>query len=188
VVLRDRLVYSASGGGVTLSGGEPALQPEFAAALLMACHAEGLNTAIETCGHVSWEHMARVLAHADSILFDIKSLDSATHRTWTGSGNEQILTNLRGVVDAGGRVILRLPLIPSITATPDNVRGISNLARGLGIAELHLIPYHALGQAKCAALGKPYSLAEVTPLAPDELLLLQRIAQDGDGLDVRIGG
>ncbi len=188
VVLRDRLVYAASGGGVTLSGGEPLLQPDFAAGLLMACHAEGLDTAVETCGHAPWEHMERVWPHADTILFDVKSLDDATHRIWTGVGNGRILANLRGVVEAGGRVILRLPMIPGITATRDNVRTIADLARDLGIAELHLIPYHALGQAKCAALGRRYPLAEVAPLDPESLQALQRAAQEGIGLTVGIGG
>jgi pyruvate formate lyase activating enzyme len=187
-VKRDQIFYRTSGGGVTVSGGEPLLQAVFVAALLKACRREGIDTAIETCGHGSWEDFALVLAYTDSVLFDIKHVDTIAHRRLTGVGNELILANLRRVVECGARVVLRLPIVPGCNADPDSVRAVAALARGLGVVELHLLPYHRLGESKYQALGRSCPLGGLAPPSAEEINRLKRISEDGDGLAVRVGG
>lgn len=187
-VERDQVFYRTSGGGVTISGGEPLLQAAFVAQLLRACRRQGISTAIETCGHAPWEDFALVLVHTDSVLFDIKHVDTIAHRRLTGVGNELILANLCQVVESGAHVLLRLPLVPGCNADAGTVRAVASLARKLGISELHLLPYHRLGESKYQALGGSYLLDGLTPPSAEEVQDLKRIAEDGTGLVVRIGG
>ncbi|HSC72020.1 MAG TPA: glycyl-radical enzyme activating protein [Candidatus Methylomirabilis sp.] len=187
-VERDDLFYRTSGGGVTVSGGEPLLQADFVAELLKVCRQRGIDTAIETCGHAPWEDFARVLAHTDTVLFDVKHADPLAHRRFTGVGNELILANLRQAVKSGVRVVLRLPLVPGVNADAGTVRSIASLARELGIAELHLLAYHRLGESKYQALGLSYPLQDLTPPTPEQIEALRRVAEEGGGLSVSIGG
>jgi pyruvate formate lyase activating enzyme len=187
-VERDQIFYRTSGGGVTISGGEPLLQATFTAALLKACRDRGIDTAIETCGQAPWEDFTLVLAHTDSVLFDIKHVDTITHRRLTGVGNELIFANLRRVARSGARVVLRLALVPGYNADADSVRGVAALARELAIAELHLLPYHRLGESKYRALGRSYPLQDFTALSVEEIHGLKRLAEDGTGLSVHVGG
>ena len=111
VIRRDRMFYERSGGGVTLSGGEPLLQPEFAKHLLQACREEGIPTAVETTGYVPWENIARILPCTDLFLYDFKSPDSEIHRSWTGVDNKRILQNLKQLQTAGANIHVRTPVI-----------------------------------------------------------------------------
>lgn len=187
-VERDRIFYRTSGGGVTLSGGEPLFQAAFVADLLKACRAQGINTAIETCGHASWEEFLPVLEHTDTVLFDIKHVDPIVHRRFTGAGNELILANLRRAVKGGARVVLRLPLVSGCNAEPGTVRAVASLARELGIPDLHLLPYHRLGESKYQALGRRCVSNGLTPPSADEIECLKRVAEEGTGLLVRVEG
>ena len=129
-LLKDRAYYEASGGGVTLSGGEPLAQPGFSAAVLRALHERGISTAIDTCGFASTEALEAVLPHADLVLFDLKFIDSNMHEEFAGQANEPILRNLelvRSARHARGdrpRIWIRTPLIPGATATGENLRAI----------------------------------------------------------------
>jgi glycyl-radical enzyme activating protein len=153
-VLADCGFYLRSGGGVTLSGGEPLAQPHFAAALLTACKSAGLHTALDTCGQVGWETFEQVLPSVDLVLYDLKHMDSSRHRACTGSGNEQILTNLRRLSQKGIPIELRMPIIP--TANDDDT---AIDAAGAFLASLpsappvRLLPYHALADGKHRRLG-----------------------------------
>jgi len=187
-VERDQIFYRTSGGGVTISGGEPLAQAAFVAELLRSCRCHGIDTAIETCGHAPWEDLALVLAYTDTVLFDVKHVDTIAHHRFTGVGNELILANLRRVVKSGARVVLRLPLVPGWNADADTVRAIATLARDLGIADLHLLPYHRLGESKYQTLGRSYLLQGLTPPSAEEIQGLKRIAEDGGGLSVSVGG
>ena len=154
--LRDAPFYE-EGGGITLTGGEPLLQPHFAEALLRLARAEGLGTALESCGHAPWEAWERLLPHLDAVLFDLKHADSAVHRAHTGVGNEQILANLRRLAERGAPVTARVPLIPGFNATAEALRGIAGLVAALkGPPPVDLLPYHTMGRAKYAALGRAY--------------------------------
>jgi pyruvate formate lyase activating enzyme len=187
-VRRDALFYEG-GGGMTLTGGEPALQPAFAEALLRLAHEECIDAAIETCGQVPWSHLERLLPYLDTVLFDVKQLDSATHRAYTGAGNELILDNLRRLAAAGAAVIVRVPLIPGFNATVESLAAIGAFVAGLpgNARQVDLLPYHTLGRAKYAALAQPYPWEGHARLTDDEVEALagelRRI-----GLSVTVGG
>jgi pyruvate formate lyase activating enzyme len=187
-VERDMVIYRVSGGGVTVSGGEPLLQAAFVAEFLAACRQQGIHTAIETCGYAPWEDFAQVLAHTDLTLFDFKHPDTESHRRLTGVGNEAIMANLRRAVATRARIILRMPLIPEYNADADTVRAVACFARTLGISELHLIPYHDLGEAKYRSLGREYTLAGLKLMAPEHVEALRHAALENGGMTVRIGG
>lgn len=128
-LLKDRTFYETSGGGVTASGGEPMLQPDFIAALFKRLQGQGVHTALDTCGNCTRAALANVLPHVDLILFDLKEIDPERHRRFTGVDNERILTNLRFVRDfvvREGRpdLWIRTPLIPGATASVENIDGI----------------------------------------------------------------
>ncbi|MCX6030668.1 MAG: glycyl-radical enzyme activating protein [Chloroflexi bacterium] len=187
-VRRDALFYEG-GGGMTLTGGEPALQPTFAEALLRLAHEECINTAIETCGQVPWLNLERLLPYLDTVLFDVKQLDSATHRACTGAGNELILDNLRRLAAAGAPVMVRVPLIPGFNASAESLRAIGQFVAGLpgNVVQVDLLPYHTLGRAKYAALAQPYPWDGHARLTDDEVEALAGELRQS-GLVVTVGG
>jgi pyruvate formate lyase activating enzyme len=153
-VLRDRRFYETSGGGVTLSGGEPMAQGRFSCALLRRFKQEGLHTTIETTGFVKWSTFAEALEHVDLVLFDFKLAESREHRRLTGEGNECILENLERLLEERpGDVIVRVPLIPGYTATEINIAAISDILRGLAARRCSLLPYHPYGRSKAESVG-----------------------------------
>ena len=184
-VRRDAVFYEG-GGGMTLSGGEPALQPAFAEALLHLAHDECLNTAIETCGQVPWANLERLLPYLDTVLYDVKHADSATHRAFTGAGNELILDNLDRLTAAGAPLILRVPLIPGFNASVEDVRAIGRLAARYA-RQVDILPYHTLGRAKYAALAQRYLWDGHERLTDEEVQALAGELR-GLGLAVTIGG
>lgn len=154
-VLRDRAFYETSGGGITLSGGEPTLQPDFCEALLRLSKAERLHTAMETCGWADWTRFERLAPLTDLFLFDYKETDPERHRAFTGVDNRLILDNLRRLHAAGKTIQLRCPVIPGCNDRPDHFEGIARLWKDLpGLAGVTLMPYHRLGEGKRDRLGK----------------------------------
>jgi pyruvate formate lyase activating enzyme len=155
IILRDRHFFEASGGGVTFSGGEPTLGMNYLSRLLAALKAEGLHTAIQTCGLFDYDRFARkVLPFADLIMFDIKFIAAAEHRKYTGRDNESILKNFKLLAsDAGSRILPRIPLVPGKTATPWNLMEIASFLADLGILRCDLLPYNPAGIAKRLAAG-----------------------------------
>jgi pyruvate formate lyase activating enzyme len=148
--------FDSSNGGVTLSGGEVTLQPDFSAAVLRACQERGIHTAIETCGAASWGRMERVAAHADLILYDLKLMDKVEHRRWTGASNRQILENARRL--AGRNIQIRIPLIPGVTDTETNLRATFAFMREAGLGSAALLPYNTSAGAKYEWLDRDYGL------------------------------
>jgi glycyl-radical enzyme activating protein len=159
IVLQDKIFYEKSKGGVTISGGEPLLQPEFTAALLKACKAEGLHTTIDSCGYAPWERLEAVLPHLDLILFDIKHLDDTEHERGTSVSNRIILENLERLK---GRVAIwiRVPLISGYNDSPEHIERVAKLAAHVGAERLSLLPYHEGGLSKCGQIGKAYEIKE----------------------------
>lgn len=187
-VRRDRPFYGA-GGGMTLTGGEPTMQPDFAAALLRLTRLDGIATAMETSGHAPWATFVRLLPHLDVLLFDVKHADPARHRAHTGLDNALILDNLRRAVAAGAAVRVRIPLIPGFNASDEDVAAIAALVRGLPapVLGVDVLPYHTMGRAKYAALGRDYPWPEQKRLpAAEARRLAQIVAQSG--LPVTVGG
>ena len=154
IVLRDRPFYEQSGGGLTISGGEPMLQVEFTLGLLKAARAEGLNTCLDTCGWTNQRTYELVLPFVDLFLFDYKATDPETHKKLTGVSNELILSNLDFLVQQDARIRLRCPLIPGINDSQEHLEGIAQLSfRYPELDGIDLMPYHNVGNAKYERYG-----------------------------------
>jgi pyruvate formate lyase activating enzyme len=169
-VVRDKMFYDTSGGGVTASGGEPLLQSVFVCALFDECRRHGIHTCVETSGHAPASVLRQVLSRTDYVLYDLKLLDPDRHRLHTGCSNRQILANARMVADSGVESLFRMPLIPGITDTPENIRDLAEFLHSLERRppRVELMPYHRLGTNKYRTLGREYRLAGLeTPTADD---------------------
>ena len=187
-ILADESYYRRSGGGVTLSGGEFLGQHEFAAELLKTCKSYGLHTAVESTANAPYEKIEAVLPYIDLYLMDIKHMDSAKHKEYTGAGNELILANAKRLAASGVELIIRTPVIPGFNDAAEEIRAISRFAASLGVVkEHHLLPYHRLGSDKYAGLGRSYSLKEIEPPAQERMEYLLSVAQES-GLKCQIGG
>jgi pyruvate formate lyase activating enzyme len=165
VVLRDRAYYASSRGGLTLSGGEPLFQPEFAERLLYDAKTEELHCAVETAGHAEWDVLARLAPLVDLWLFDYKETDPALHLKYTGVPRAGIVENLKRLHAAGAKIVLRCPMIPGHNARLSHLDGIVALARELPkLLGVELLPYYDLWRAKLARLGMESRLpASVKP-------------------------
>lgn len=154
--LKDKPFYKNSGGEITLSGGEPLYQYEFALEILKLAKEQGLHTAIETCGYVSSEKIRAIAEYVDVFLYDIKECDAARHKLFTGVDNSLILGNLTLIDKLGKDIILRCPIVPGCNAKTDHLEGIAAIANGLShVIRIDVEPYHPLGEGKGEALGKP---------------------------------
>ncbi|MEH8158525.1 glycyl-radical enzyme activating protein [Aeromonas veronii] len=169
-ILRDRPFFERSGGGVTLSGGEPFMQPEFAANLLARCKAEGLHTAVESCLHVPWHQIEPSLPSLDLVLADLKHVDKERFFHWTRGKVELPIANLKRLAEHGVPMQIRVPLIPGFNTDRASISAITDTAASLGtVQEIHFLPYHTLGVGKYALLDLPYQAPE-TPLNDPDLL------------------
>ena len=170
-VLRDKIFYETSRGGVTLSGGEPLFQPEFSARILQMCKADGIHTAIETCGFASESDLCSVVKFCDLVLFDIKETDEELHQRYTGAPLKPILRNLSLVNEMQIPFIIRAPLIPTLNDREDHVKALADIRSSMKYCQgIEIMSYHATGAYKYALLGKNYGGYDITPL--DEKLLL----------------
>jgi len=170
-VLRDRDFYETSGGGMTLSGGEPLAQIEFAEALLVGAKFAGLDTAVETCGQVAGERFDRVAGSVDLWLYDIKETDSKLHREFTGADNAQILANLRGLHDRGAEILIRLPIVPGLNDRPEHLASAADLIASMpNLLGAEVIPYHRMGTGKRDYLGLRAGDADAGQTPGDEAI------------------
>lgn len=163
-IRKDRDYYENSGGGVTLSGGEPLEQPDAAVELARACHAEGLNVYLDTSGFASADVFERVAAEVDGFLYDIKLIDPDLHHEYCAVDNAPILANFRRAVQTGKPVRMRVVLTPGLSDTEDNLNGIANLIGETGFnGPVDLMPYHRMGSGKYTGLGLDYEMKEFEP-------------------------
>ena len=187
-VRRDRPFYGQD-GGLTLTGGEPTMQPDMCEALLWLARHDGIRTAIETCGHTQWTVYERLLPWLDVVLYDVKHIDAAVHQQHTGFDNALILDNLVKLTAAGARVRVRIPLIPGFNADPATIADIAAYVRRLPgpVAGIDLLPYHSLGKAKYAALGRAYPWEGYVRLREAEVNACAAAVR-AENLPVTIGG
>ncbi len=186
-VLRDRIYYRRSGGGLTLSGGEFLCQPDFSEALLRAAKESGINTAVETTSCAPYETIERMLPYIDYYLMDVKHTNSAKHKEFTGVPNELMLANARRLAHDANNFIVRVPVIPGFNDTESEIADISKFAASIGARQLHLLPYHRLGKDKYEGLGREYLMGDA-PLHTKEHIELLRSVADRSGIKVEIGG
>ncbi len=187
-VIRDSVFYKKSGGGLTLSGGEALLQPDFAKELLKASKQAGLSTAVETAGFIPLENLKKVLPYMDTFLYDVKIVEPNLHKTYTGQSNERILENLYNLANHKASVIVRIPVISGINTTTDNMERLVKLLDTLKtIKEVHLLPYHKHGVNKYSFLGRNYPLGEKENVTQEQLNFMKNKLTD-NGYTCIIGG
>jgi pyruvate formate lyase activating enzyme len=183
---KDLIFFEESGGGVTLSGGEPLSQPAFAAAFLRACRAHGIHTAIETCGFAGPDTFRAVALAADLVLFDLKLMNREKHREYTGVSNDLILANLEHLAARAHPLIVRIPVVPGINDTAEELAAFEAWLKRLRPPAVELLPYHQIGADKYRRLGLTYQLRETPrPAGADLARIRDTLARDG--LNVTLG-
>lgn len=187
-LLHDRIFFDESGGGVTFSGGEPLMQAEFVTECLRQLSAEGVHTALDTCGFARWQDLAVAAAHADLVLFDLKLMDDARHLAATGVSNDRILTNLRALAAIHPNIVIRVPIIPGVNDDAANLDATAACVAGLpGMRRVELLPYHATGEPKFARVGLACTLHDIPSPSHQELEYLAAHFRDR-GLTITLGG
>ncbi len=191
-ISRDRMFYERSGGGITLSGGEPTMQPEFSVALLTLARDAGLHCAVDSCGFGKWENVEPIYRLADLVLYDLKAIDDGLHQRLTGLSNESILANLHRILgmEDGPAVWVRFPVIPGCT---DGDEDVERMAAYLGslwshprFERLDLMPYHRLAESKYEQFGREYTLTGTEPPSQDSLRAI-RATFERHGVEVSDG-
>lgn len=186
-VMKDDVFFRASGGGVTLSGGEVLMQAEFATRFLARLRQLGVHTAIETAGDAPAQRLLRLAQQCDEVLFDLKIMDAERARQVLNINLPRVLDNLNMLVAEGITVVPRLPLIPGFTLNEDNIQRILALLHSLGLRVLHLLPFHQYGEPKYRLLEREWTMAGVAPPAMAEVAEVQRVAEQA-GFQVTVGG
>lgn len=216
IVEQDRPYYYRSGGGLTLSGGESLCQPEFSRDLLRGAKERGINTAMESMACAKYEVIESILPYLDHYLLDIKHMNPAKHKEFTGKSNELMLENAKKIACSGQvRLSIRIPVIPTFNDSEEEIRAIARYAKELdeeacrigghragtscsgmekyetgsyGIEKIHLLPYHRLGQDKYDGLDRKYLMKEILPPGAEQMEGLKRAAEQDSGLACQIGG
>ncbi len=184
---KDLVFFDESGGGVTLSGGEPLSQPRFVSALLGVCRDRRIDTVLETCGFAPPFTFDRIASRAGRVLFDLKIVDDDRHRRYTGVSNRWILQNLETLAGSGHPLTVRIPVIPGINDSDTDLRQFSQLLSGLGIERVELLPYHRIGTDKYRKLGWTYPLDSVGEPTPADLHRFAGVLEQA-GVHAGIGG
>jgi pyruvate formate lyase activating enzyme len=188
-VEKDASFYRNTGGGMTISGGEVMLQPDFAAALLKEAHANGFNTAIETASNAPWSFLEKVLPHVDTMLHDIKLMNSERHKKWTGVGNERILANFKKAYETFPNVdfIARTPLIPGVNADDEHVLGVLEFIKPYkNVIDYELLPYHRFGLGKYLSLGVVYELEDYKTPSDEVVKRFQAMIDEAFGRETQV--
>ncbi|WP_293665803.1 glycyl-radical enzyme activating protein [Tepidibacter sp.] len=186
---KDSTQYRRSGGGITLSGGEPLLQQDFSEELLKACKALGWHTAMETTAFAKKDVIEKVIPWVDLVLLDIKSIDASQHKRYTGVNNEIILENAKTIAQLGVEIIVRVPVIPMFNADEKSIRDIANFTKSLGVVkELHLLPYHRLGVNKYECIGKHYPIRPNIKTPSEDTMMKLKGIVESVGIKCSVGG
>ncbi len=177
-VEKDKAFYETSGGGITLGGGEPLAQAEFALKLLKESKARGISTAIETAGCVPWESFEQAAEYTDLFLYDVKSMNSEIHKNYIGTCNELVIKNLQKLKDLNAHIILRMPVIPGVNDSEENIRSFAQLAGILKVDGIELLPFHNLSTAKYKGLDRDYPMNGTEPPSKENMRELKKFAKD----------
>jgi pyruvate formate lyase activating enzyme len=186
-VRKDIAYFQASGGGVTLSGGEPARQPAFSYNFLMACQAEGIHTALETTGYARWQVMESLARVTDLFLYDLKFADAAAHRQYTGVDNRIILENLQRLAQMGCEIHVRVPCISGVNDSEEQIGAIAQVVAELGLSKIVLLPYNSAAGAKYEWLDCDFALPHAQTQSDEKMNALADVCRR-NGLAVNIGG
>jgi len=163
-VIKDKAFYENSGGGVTFSGGECMLQIDFLVEILKKCKENGIQTAVDTAGHIPFESFERVLPFTDMFLYDLKIFDSEKHKKYVGVGNELILQNLKKLLNKGVKVFVRIPVMEGVNDSVEEMKKIKEFISSNGkVEKVELLPYHAMGENKYRAIGKEPIIFKTPP-------------------------
>lgn len=187
-VEKDNVFYEESGGGVTFSGGEPFMQYEFLEELLTECKKKGIHATVDTCGFVNKNILIKMSSLIDLFLYDLKIMDEAKHKKYTGVSNEIILDNLKELIKLGKRIFIRIPIIPGINDDDENIDATAKYLASLnGFEEINILPYHNIAMEKYKRIGQEYCLSG-TKIPSDERMneMLQKL--QSYGFKVKIGG
>jgi len=185
IVAQDFSYYQNSGGGVTVSGGEPCSQPEFFLELLPKLKETGVHICLDTCGFAPWDILKEAVKLVDLVLMDNKHMDSEIHKKLTGVDNELILENTKKIADLGVPVIIRIPLIPGLNDSDENISQLGQFMKDCNLPRVDLLPYHRFSSSKHKALGLSYLLDDVSDPEQDELQRSAKILE-GFGREVTI--
>lgn len=186
---RDASYYRRTGGGMTLSGGEPLVQWQFSLELLQEAKKRGFHTTLDTSGYADWEVLDNVLNYTDLVLYDVKHLDSARHQEATGMPNERILDNLRKISEkAGPKVWVRHPVIPQFNDSEEDLEALCRLILTVKplVERISLLPYHKFGELKYAATGKGYPWKDIPTISDEEIGKLKKLVES-HGVKVDVG-
>jgi pyruvate formate lyase activating enzyme len=186
-VVEDTVFFDESRGGVTFSGGEPFMQAAFLDAMLDACRERGIHTTVDTCGVTGRETLLRLSSKVDLFLCDLKMMDSAKHKMYTGMENEGILENLCALAKQHKGVIVRVPIIPGINDGDDNIEQTRGFLSSAGLSRVDLLPYHEIGTDKYRRLAREYRLEGLKSPTAERIDSI-REQFERDGFRVRIGG
>jgi pyruvate formate lyase activating enzyme len=177
VCRQDLPFYEESGGGITLSGGDPLFYPDFSIALIRSAQAEGIHTAMETTGFASPKVFDRVTAHPNLLLFDMKHWDERKHIQGTGVPNRLILKNMKQAVANGKNVLPRIPVIPGYNDALSDAEGFCHRLQEAGLTRVQLLPFHRFGENKYTMLGQDYAYSDTPPLHAEDLEAYQKVFQ-----------
>jgi len=187
-LLRDKVFYDQSGGGVTFSGGDAAMQAEFFREVALQLKESEVHVALDTAGYFPWEKLAPLVKAVDLVLYDIKTLSRTLHKRYTGVDNQLILENAMKIADTGKDMTIRMILVPGVNDSEDEIIGRLKFVKSLGSSvKVDILKYHKLGAGKYASLGM-IEMMEGTPECPDELADYAAQAAKNMGIEVTVGG
>ena len=189
IIEKERTFFDQSGGGVTFSGGEPLLYPEFLHDMLDACGERGIHRTVDTSGLASTRTLLETAIRTELFLYDLKLMDSAKHKQWTGAGNQQILQNLQALSATGADIQIRIPLIKGVNCDEDNIEATAVFVAALSgpPKQVNLLPYHDVAKSKSARLGESYEAGAMSaPGSGDMERVISQFA--AHGLNATVGG
>jgi pyruvate formate lyase activating enzyme len=187
-VEKDIVFYDESDGGVTFSGGEPLMQPDFLRALLQSCKEKEIHTAVDTSGLAAWKTLQSISELVDLFLYDLKLMDDEKHRQFTGVSNELILSNLRALASQGSTLTVRVPIIPGVNDDDEDISRLGEFVASLShVPSVSILPYHKAGADKYVRLNKTYAMPQIQPPSDERMAEIATILQ-GFGLTVKVGG